>query len=159
MIYLDSAATTAVAPEVLEKMFPYFSEQYGNPGALYRSGRDAAAAVSAARSSVAKMFHTTPEHILFTSGGSEGNSMVFRAQIEKLFQRGKSHIVTTEIEHDSVLRSVDRFLKSGGHATYLTPDERGFISAENVISHITPKTGMVSVMFANNEIRSDNKLR
>ena len=158
MIYLDSAATTAVAPEVLERMLPYFSEGYGNPGAIYRLGRDAAVAVNAARASVAKMFHTTPEHILFTSGGSEGNSMVFRAQMEKLFQRGKSHVVTTEIEHDSVLRSAGRFMKNCCHVTYLTPDESGFISAENAVSHITPKTGMVSIMFANNEIGTVNDI-
>lgn len=159
MIYLDSAATTAVVPEVLEKMLPYFSEQYGNPGALYRSGRDAAAAVSTARSSVAKMFHTTPEHILFTSGGSEGNSMVFRAQAEKLISSGKNHIVTTQLEHDSVLRSAHRFVtREKGQVTFLTPDETGFISAENVISHVTPQTGMVSVMYANNEIGTVNEI-
>lgn len=158
MIYLDNAATTELSSVVFEQMLPYLQAQYGNPGALYRFGREAAEAVAKARQSVAKMFDTTPERIIFTSGGSEGNSMVFRAAA-KNFSRGKQHIVTTKTEHDSVLRSADRALEDGAGITFLASDENGFISADAVADAIIPgKTGLVSVMFANNEIGTVNDI-
>lgn len=158
MIYLDNAATTELDSRVLDAMLPYFRSKYGNPGALYHFGRDAAAAVNKARWSVAKMFGTTPEHIIFTSGGSEGNNMVFRAVTKKIKHSGKPYIITTEIEHDSVLRSADRSLEENPYVKFITPDENGFVSADAFVREVTPYTGFASVMFANNEIGTVNDI-
>ena len=92
MIYLDNAATTRIAPEVLEAMMPYLTDQYGNAGTIYSFGRQAAIAVQTARSQVARLFGCTPEHIVFTSGGSEGNNMVLKGLRHKLLQLSLIHI-------------------------------------------------------------------
>lgn len=158
MIYLDNAATTQLDLEVFEEMVPYYIENYGNPGALYHFGRDAAAAINKARWSVAKMFGTTPEHIIFTSGGSEGNNMVFRAVTKKIKHGSKPYIITTKIEHDSVLCSADRSLEENPYAKFMAPDKNGFISADAFVCEVTPYTGFASVMFANNEIGTVNDI-
>ena len=92
MIYLDNAATTKIAPEVLAAMMPYFTNEYGNAGALYSLGRSAADAVQKAREQVAELFGCTPDHVVFTSGGSESNNTVFKGLRHKLTEQGKKHL-------------------------------------------------------------------
>lgn len=154
MIYLDNAATTKIDPDVLREMMLYLTEQYGNAGTLYELGRNAAEAVRKARGQVAKLFSCPSENIVFTSGGSEGNNIVLKGVAAKLKEAGKTHIVVSAIEHDSVLRAAESLTKDGFYITYVRPDTEGCVTAEAVESAITPATGIVSVMFANNEIGS-----
>lgn len=154
MIYLDNAATTKIDPEVLDAMMPYLTEQYGNAGTLYKLGRDAAEAVQKARGQVASMFSCQPDNIIFTSGGSEGNNTVLKGVAAKLKEAGKTNIVVSAIEHDSVIRAAESLTKDGFYITYVKPDAEGCITFEAVEGAVTPATGIVSVMFANNEIGS-----
>ena len=110
MIYLDNAASTQIDPQVLEAMMPYLTEQYGNPGSLYKLGRDAKAAVEKAREQVARFMGAKPEQIIFTSGATEANNMVFEITRPFLERTGKTHVVTSQIEHKSVLKSVRRLI-------------------------------------------------
>lgn len=158
MIYLDNAATTKIAPEVLDAMLPYLQEQYGNAGTLYKLGRDANAAVLTARSQVAAMLNCKPENIVFTSGGSESNGLVFKGIVEHLHKIGKTHIITTEIEHDSLLKAANSMTKYGFDITYLKPDIFGTISVETLKDEITENTGLVSIMHTNNETGATNDI-
>ena len=156
MIYLDNAATTRLDPSVFEAMLPYLSEEYGNPGSLHTMGRTAAKAVETARAQVAEFLHCSPEQIIFTSGGTEANAMVFEGLKDRLRADGKTHIITSEIEHTSVLRAAEALIKDGFDVTFLRPDSHGVITAEDIFKAITPKTGLVSIMYENNEIGSIN---
>lgn len=157
-IYLDNAATTRVAPEVLEAMLPFFTEEYGNAGSVHHIGRKAAKAVQVARAQTAALFGTTPEHIVFTSGGSESNSMVFKGLRDSLLASGKTHIIVSAIEHDSVLKAAKSLTKDGFYITYLQPDATGVISPRQVEDAIQKDTGLVSVMYANNETGAVNDI-
>lgn len=155
-IYLDNAATTRVAPEVLEAMLPYFSESYGNAGSIHHAGRKAAEAIDLARRQTASLFGTTPEHVIFTSGGSECNSMVFKGLKDLLLASGKKHVIISATEHDSVLKAAQSLTKYGFHITYVKPDSDGQVCPKAIEDAITPCTGLVSVMFVNNEVGSVN---
>lgn len=159
MIYLDNASTTMLDPVVLEEMLPYMKESYGNAGTLYSFGRQAAQAVKHAREQVAGLFSCHPNNIIFTSGGSESNTTVFKGLSARLKESGKIHIVVSAVEHDSVLRSAESLIKDGFYITYVKPDAEGCITAEAVKEAITPATGLVSVMFTNNETGSVNDVR
>ena len=155
-IYLDNAATTRIAPEVLEAMMPYLTDGYGNAGSLYRLGRESNTAIQKAREQTAFLFGCQPEHILFTSGGSEGNNTVFKGLRRKLLDSGKTHIVVSAIEHDSVLKAAQSLIKDGFYITYVKPDAEGKIHPKDIEKAITPSTGLVSVMFVNNEVGAIN---
>ena len=156
MIYLDNAATTKIAPEVLDAMMPYLTEQYGNAGSLYKAGRDARDAVEKARTQVSGLFSCDPSQIVFTSGGSESNSMVFAGLRRKLLEAGKTHIVVSSIEHDSVIKAAKMLTKDGFDITFVKPSADGTISERTVESEIRETTGLVSVMFVNNETGAVN---
>lgn len=158
MIYLDSAATTGIAPEVLEAMTPYLTDEYGNPGAAYRFGRTAAAAIQRARAQTAGLFGCSPDNIVFTSGGSEGNSMVFLGLRRRLAAAGKRHVVVSAIEHESVLRAAEMLGNDGFSVTYIAPDRDGFIRPRAVAEAVTEETGLVSVMYVNNEVGTVNDI-
>lgn len=151
MIYLDNAATTKVSPEVLDAMMPYLTDEYGNAGTLYGLGRSAANAVQKARGKVAELFGCTPEHVVFTSGGSESNNTVFKGLRDKLLEQEKKHLIVSAIEHDSVLRAAETLTKDGFYITYIKPSSDGRISPKAVEAAIQEDTGLVSVMFVNNE--------
>lgn len=151
MIYLDNAATTQVAPEVLDAMMPYLTSEYGNAGTLYSFGRSAADAIQKARAQVATLFGCTPDHVLFTSGGSESNNTVFKGLRHKLTEQGKKHLVISATEHDSVLKAAESLTKDGFYITYIKPGSDGCISTKAVEAAIHEDTGLVSVMFVNNE--------
>lgn len=151
MIYLDNAATTKIAPEVLDAMMPYLTDEYGNAGTLYGLGRSAAAAIKKAREQVATLFGCTSDHVIFTSGGSEGNNTVFKGLRHQLKESGKTHLVVSAIEHDSVLRAAEMLTKDGFYITYIKPGSDGRISPKAVEAAIHEDTGLVSIMFVNNE--------
>lgn len=158
MIYLDNAATTRIAPEVLEAMMPYLTTEYGNAGTLYSFGRSAADAIQKARAQVATLFGCTPDHVIFTSGGSEGNNTVFKGLRHKLAEQGKKHLIVSAIEHDSVLRAAESLTKDGFYITYIKPGSDGRISPKAVEAAIHEDTGLVSVMFVNNETGAVNDI-
>lgn len=153
MIYLDNAATTPIDPRVKEAMIPYLTEQFGNPGSLYKLGRDAKAAVEKAREQVAEFMGAKPDQIIFTSGATEANNMVFEITRQYLKDIGKAHIVTSQIEHKSVLRSVRRLINEYGFEATFGGLSRTFSRyPESLGQSICSNTGLVSVMYANNEI-------
>lgn len=158
MIYLDSAATTKIAPEVLAAMMPYLTDEYGNAGTLYGLGRSAAEAVQKAREQVAALFGCTPDHVVFTSGGSESNNTVFKGLRHKLTEQGKKHLIVSAIEHDSVLRAAEALTKDGFYITYIKPSSDGRISPKAVEAAIQEDTGLVSVIFTNNETGVTNDI-
>lgn len=167
MIYLDNAATTKPDPRVIEAAMPYLIEEYGNAGTLYPMGKKARQAIDNARTQVAKLINAKPEQIIFTSGGSEANNMVFAGVKNYLLKENKTHIITTEVEHDSVLNAVKKlceppsFIKSEFDAEYIAPEFNSSVSAEAVIDAINdePNTGLVSVMRVNNETGLENDVR
>ena len=151
MIYLDNAATTATAPEVVRTMLPYFTEQYGNPSSVYQFGSESRKAVSAAREATAALLSAKPEEVYFTAGGSEADNWAIKAVVEAYAGKG-NHIITTKIEHHAVLHTCQYLEKRGIEVTYLDVDEFGRISLEELKKAVRPTTVLISVMFANNEI-------
>lgn len=158
MIYLDSAATTPMANAVLEAMMPWLRDNYCNAGSVYKKGREAKAAIEKARDQVAKMFNSDPENIIFTSGGSEGNSFAFQAAAERLEASGKKHILVSSVEHDSVLQAAESLTKRGFHVEYLPVSECGSVLYDTVKQAITQETGLISIMLINNETGAINHL-
>lgn len=158
MIYLDNAATTEIAPEVLEAMMPYLKGQYGNAGAIYSFGREAAEAVMTAREQTARLFGCAPEQVVFTSGGSEGNNMVVKGLRHKLLESGKTHLILSATEHDSMIKAAESLIKDGFYITYVKPDKNWHITADIVENAIQKDTGLVSIMFANNETGAVNDI-
>lgn len=156
MIYLDNAATTQIDPKVLDAMMPYLTTQYGNAGTLYKFGRTANEAVQKSRSQVAEFINAKPEQIIFTSGGSEANNMVFRGLRDYLKNNGKTHILVSSVEHDSVLRAAESLIKDGFDVEFLPVSNTGTVSVSVIDSAIRPETGLVSVMYVNNETGSVN---
>lgn len=151
MIYLDNAATTRVSDKVLNSMLPYFQEHYGNPGSLHSAGRKAAEAISRAREQVANLLHCDPKQVVFTSGGTEGNNMVFKGLANRLRELDKTHIVISAVEHDSVRRAAESLIELGFDVSFALPDDNGQVACSSVESVLRPNTGLVSVMHTNNE--------
>jgi len=150
-IYLDHAATTPTAPEVLAAMLPYFSECWGNASAVYATGREARRAVENARKEVAKAIGALPQEICFTSGGSESDNTAIRGTARALREKGK-HIITTAIEHHAVLKTCRQLEQEGFEVTRVRPDGEGRIDPEEIRKAIRKDTILVTVMAANNEI-------
>lgn len=150
-IYMDNAATTAVSPEVLQAMLPYFCDVYGNPSSIHSTGRDARRAVDAARKQVAAAIGAQPSEIYFTAGGSESDNWAIKGTAFAKRAKG-NHIITTSIEHHAVLHTCQWLEKQGFEVTYLPVDEVGRVRVEDVEKAITDKTILISIMAANNEI-------
>lgn len=151
MIYFDNAATTKVSPEVMEAMLPYFSEAYGNPGSIHSAGRTAEKAIEVARRQVAAPIHADPDNIIFTSGGSEANTLAIIGLAEHLKRLGKTHIITSKVEHHSVLNATKYLSDRGFYVTYLPVNKLGEINYDMLEASICDRTGLVSVMAVNNE--------
>lgn len=151
MIYLDNAATTMVSPEVMEAMLPYFSDVYGNPGSIHSMGRTAEKAVETARKQVAAPIGADPSNIIFTGGGSEANTLAIAGLAEHLKSIGKNHIITTQVEHHSVLECMKYLFYHGFYITYLPVNKLGEIDYDMLRESICDRTGLVSVMSVNNE--------
>ena len=150
-IYLDNAATTAVSPEVLEAMLPYFTQCFGNPSSIHSTGRDARRAVDAARRQVAGAIGAQPQEIYFTAGGSESDNWAIKGTAFAKRSKG-NHIITSAIEHHAVLHTCAWLEKQGFEVTYLPVDEFGRVRVEDVEKAITDKTILITIMAANNEI-------
>lgn len=151
MIYLDNAATTKTAPEVVDAMLPYFSEHYGNPSSIYGLGAASKKAITDARKSIADKLGAKQEEIYFTAGGSESDNWALKAAAEAYASKGH-HIITTKIEHHAILHTCEYLEKRGFEITYLDVDADGLVHPEDLEAAIRPDTILVSVMFANNEI-------
>ena len=151
MIYLDNAATTKTAPEVVDAMLPYFSEYYGNASTIYSLGAESKKAMDHARQTIADSLGAKPEEIYFTAGGSESDNWALKATAEAYATKGK-HIITTKIEHHAILHTCEYLEKRGFEITYLNVDRDGLISLDELKAAIRPDTILISVMFANNEI-------
>ncbi len=150
-IYLDNAATTKTAPEVVEAMLPYFTEQYGNPSSIYALGSAAKEAVNRARKIIASTLGAQANEIYFTAGGSEADNWALVAAAEAYAPKGR-HIITSKIEHHAVLHTCEYLEKRGYEVTYVDVDEHGIVKLEDLKHAIRPDTILISVMFANNEI-------
>ena len=150
-VYADNAATTKLSPAVLEAMMPYLTEEYGNPSSLYRFGNHAKRAIEQARKEVADVLGAEPFEILFTGGGTEADNWV-KEIMRSLKARGKNHFITSAVEHHALLHSAQRLQKEGFEVTFIPVDREGQIDPEQVRAAIRPETGLVSIMFANNEI-------
>ena len=150
-IYLDYAATAPVLPEVLDVMLPFFVSQFGNPSGIHMNGRESRKAVEHARRQTAEALGAESREIYFTSGGSESNNLAIQGTAFALREKG-NHIITTQIEHPSVLNTCRWLEKRGFQVTYLPVDTCGRVSPENVRDAVRSGTILVSVMAANNEI-------
>ncbi|MCS6851815.1 MAG: IscS subfamily cysteine desulfurase [Gemmataceae bacterium] len=151
-IYLDNHATTRTDPRVLEAMLPFFGERYGNAASrTHRFGQDAAEAVQVAREQVAELIGARPREIVFTSGATESNNLALKG-VANMYRRHGNHIVTVCTEHKAVLDPCRRLEQVGFEVTYLPVDRDGLISVDALANALTPRTILVSVMAANNEI-------
>mgnify|MGYP000837144425 FL=1 len=153
MIYLDNAATTKTAPEVVEAMLPYFSEYYGNPSSIYAIAGKSKEAITKGREQIAEVLGAKKEEIYFTAGGSESDNWALKATFEAYKAKG-NHIITTKIEHHAILHTCEYLEKRGAKITYVDVDENGIVKLDELEKAITPETILISVMFANNEIGS-----
>ena len=152
VVYVDHIATTPVAEEVVEAMMPYFREIFGNPTSLHSFGQEAKKAVERAREQVAKLINANiPEEVIFTSGGIEANNLAIKG-IAKAYQRRGKHIVTTAIEHHSILHPCKTLEREGWEVTYLKPDKYGLIDPEQVREAVREDTVLVSIGHSNREI-------
>lgn len=151
LIYLDNAATTKTAPEVVEAMLPYFTENYGNPSSVYSFAAGNKNEVDRQREVIAEILGAKANEIYFTAGGSEADNWALKAATEAYASKG-NHIITTKIEHHAILHTAEYLEKHGCEVTYLDVDEDGLIDLEQLKAAIRPETILISVMFANNEI-------
>jgi len=153
LIYLDNAASTAVHPEVVKEMMPYFDSQYGNPSSIHQFGRKAKNAIQKARKQVAALIGAEPDEILFTSGGTESNNTILYG-ITKLqgSHLDQNHIITSSIEHEAILQPCKEFENIGIKITYLPVDEHGIVDPNDIANSINSHTVLVSIMLANNEV-------
>ena len=153
MIYLDNAATTKCAPEVVEAMLPWFSEYYGNPSSVYELAGKSKEAVDEARQQIAGVIGAKENEIYFTAGGTEADNWAIKAAYEACKEKG-NHIITSKVEHHAVLHTCQWLEKQGARVTYLDVDENGIIRLEDLERAITPETILITIMAANNEIGS-----
>ncbi|MDO4523301.1 MAG: cysteine desulfurase family protein [Eubacteriales bacterium] len=150
-IYMDHAATTQLSQKALEAMLPYFREEYGNPSAVYSYGQAAKNALEKCRNRVAKAIGALPTEIYFTSGGTESDNWAIRSICRMKCEKGK-HIITTQMEHNAVRRTLEQLEEDGYEVTYLQPDRRGQITAEQLEAAIREDTILVTIMLANNVV-------
>ncbi len=150
-IYFDHAATTAVKPEVVQEMLPYFTEKYGNASSIYSIGRESKKAIEEARDRVAQALGAQAKEIFFTGSGTEADNWAIKGVAYANKAKG-NHIITTAIEHPAVLHTCQYLESEGFEVTYLPVDSNGLVTAEQVKNAIKPTTILISIMFANNEI-------
>ena len=147
-IYLDNAATTRTAEEVVEAMIPYFTENYGNPSSIYELGQRSKEAITTAREQIAGVIGAKTEEIYFTAGGSEADNWALKAACEAYEGKGR-HIITTKIEHHAILHTCEYLEKKGVEVTYLNVDEKGLVDLDELQKAIRPDTILISIIFAN----------
>ena len=158
LIYLDNAATTKTAPEVVEAMLPYFTERYGNPSSVYGFAAANKEVISQQRDVIAGVLGAKGNEIYFTAGGSEADNWALKATAEAYEGKG-NHIITTKIEHHAILHTCEYLEKKGYEVTYLDVDEDGVVKLDELKAAIRPTTILISVMYANNEIGTIQPIR
>lgn len=151
MFYFDHAATTPVDPRVLQKMLPYFTENFGNPNSQHACGRRTAAAVDEARDTVASLIGAKPSEIYFTSGGTESDNWALRGAAHANAERGK-HLIVSAVEHPAMISTARELQKEGFEVTFAAVDEFGKVDLQKLKDSIRPDTTFIGVMTANNEI-------
>jgi cysteine desulfurase len=149
-VYLDNSATTAMAPEVIDAMLPYFSEEMGNAQSVHSFGQRAKSAIEKARRQVAALINASPNEIVFVSGGTEADNLAIRGIADAHRDRGH-HIISTRIEHPAVLRTCEALEANGFRVTYLPVSRNGLVDMDGLRRGITAETILISVMLANNE--------
>lgn len=149
-IYLDHNATTPILDEVFEAMAPYLKDQWGNPSSIHWAGRGTRKAVEDAREKICALLGCSPLELIFTSSGTEGDNHAIKGLAYAKKDKG-NHIITTKVEHPAVLNTCKYLAKEGFEVTYLDVDSRGLIDIEQLKAAITPKTILITVMYANNE--------
>lgn len=150
-VYLDNAATTKVLPEIAEAMCKVMVEAYGNPSSIHSFSNEPKAIMEKARGQVARLINAQPEEIIFTGGGSEGDTMLVAGIARAKAKQGK-HIITSSVEHHAVLHTCAQLEKEGFRVTYLPVDADGLVDPADVEAAITPETTLISIMYANNEV-------
>ena len=160
MVYLDNAATTKPSPNVIEKAMLYMTEEFGNASSIYPLGVRARQAIEKARCQVANAIGAEPNQIIFTSGGTEANNLAISGILDYLHDIDRTEIVTSRVEHESVLRAVEKAcIKGQFHKHFLPVNSNGSVEIDNIISEISLKTGLVSLMYVNNEVGAVNPVK
>ena len=157
-IYLDYAATTPTHPEVVKAMLPYFGQAFGNPSSIHFHGQEAKAAMEEAREKIAEFIGAQGEEIVFTGGGTEANNLALKG-IAYADEGKENHIITTSIEHHSVIEPCQFLERRGFEVTYLPVDSYGVVDPEDVEKAITDNTILISIMHANNEVGTIEPLK
>ena len=152
-IYLDYAATTPTDPDVVKAMLPYFTESFGNPSSLYSYGQESKGALDEAREKIALAIGAQSDEIIFTSGGTEADNAALAGVAWANKGKG-NHIITTTIEHHAILETCHFLGKTGFDITYVLVDKYGIVDPDDIKKAITPRTILISVMHANNEVGS-----
>ena len=157
-IYLDHTATTPLDPRVFDAMKPYFLEKFGNASSIHSFGQEARAALDESRDTLAKLLGARSGELFFVSGGTEADNFALKGVAWKMRERGKSHIVTSKVEHPAVLETCMALEKNDFAVSYVDVDAHGMVSPDNVQRAITPETGLISIMHANNEVGTINPI-
>lgn len=150
-VYADYAATTPVKTEVVDAMMEIYKEHYGNPSSIHSIGRDARKYLDQSRRKVAQLLGAKPHEVIFTSGATESNNTAIKGLVKANEQLGH-HIITSKIEHHSVLHVFEQLEREGYDVTYLDVDDTGAVDLDQLRETITDKTILVSIMFVNNEV-------
>ena len=151
-VYADNAATTPVSKEVVEAMTPCFVSQWGNPSSQHSKGNEAKALMDDARQRIARVFNCNSDEIYFTSCGTESDNWAIKGAALRMRRKGRTHIVTSKIEHHAVLHTCESLEKEGFTVTYVGTDENGVVDLDELRLAVTDKTAIVAIMFANNEV-------
>ena len=151
-VYADNSATTKLSAHALENMMPFLTDEFGNASSLYAMGGRARAAVDNARRQIAEAIGANPREIYFTSGGSESDNWAIKGAAAAMKRKGKKHIVTSAFEHHAVLHTLNALKKEGFDVTYLDVHENGMVRPDELRDALRKDTGLVTIMFANNEI-------
>ena len=158
-VYADNAATTPVLPEVIAEMTPVFEVAWGNPSSLHQKGREAKALLDKSRERIAKVFNCDASEIYFTSCGTESDNWAIKGAAYRMRLKGRTHIVTSKIEHHAVLNACEALEKEGFTVTYVGVDEYGVIDMDELKASVTDKTALVAIMYANNEVGTIEPIR
>ena len=150
IVYLDNAATTKISDKVIEEMTKSFSENYGNPSSVHSLGQRAKSAVERARHIIAQNLKVETTEIVFTSGGAEGNNLAIRGFLKANKDKGK-HIITSKIEHSTILKTFEQLENEGYEVSYISVDENGAVNIEELKQELREDTALVSIIFVNNE--------
>lgn len=151
-VYADNAATTPVSREVVEAMSVCFETAWGNPSSQHGKGYEAKALVDDARARIARVFNCNPNELYFTASGTESDNWAIKGAAMRMRKKGRTHIVTSKIEHHAVLHTCEALEKQGFTVTYVGTDEYGTVNLDELCEAVTENTALVAIMFANNEI-------